>query len=39
VSLSVAEWKALDRQLSKENADALFERVGVGGEITLKGVR
>jgi hypothetical protein len=39
VSLSVSDWKALDRQLAKEHADSLFEGVGVTGEITVKGVR
>ena len=39
VSLDVADWKALDRQLAKEHADGLFEGVGVTGEITVKGVR
>lgn len=39
VSLSVADWKALDKQLAKEHADGLFEGVGVTGEITVKGVR
>ena len=31
VSLSVTDWKALDRQLAKEHADGLFEGVGVTG--------
>ena len=39
VSLSVADWKALDRQLAQEHADGLFKGVGVTGEITVKGVR
>ena len=39
VSLSVSDWKALDRQLAKEHAQGLFEGVGVTGEITVKGVR
>ena len=39
VSLSVSDWKALDKQLVKEHADGLFEGVGVTGEITVKGVR
>jgi hypothetical protein len=39
VSLSVSDWKALDRQLAKEHADGLFEGVGVTGEVTVKGVR
>ena len=39
VSLSVSDWKALDKQLAKEHAGGLFEGVGVTGEITVKGVR
>jgi hypothetical protein len=39
VSLSVSDWKALDKQLAKEHANGLFEGVGVSGEITVKGVR
>ena len=39
VSLSVSDWKALDKQLAKEHADSLFEGVGVTGEIVVKGVR
>jgi len=39
VSLSISDWKALDKQLAKEHADGLFEGVGVTGEITVKCVR
>jgi hypothetical protein len=39
VSLSSADWKALDKQLAQEHADRLFEGVDVTGEITVKGVR
>ena len=39
VSLPVADWKALDRQLAQEHADGLFEGIGLTGEITVKGVR
>ena len=38
VSVSVADWKARDRQLAKEQADGL-DGVGVTGEIAVKGVR
>ena len=39
VSLSIPDFKALDRQLAKEHGDGLFESVGVTGEIQVKGVR
>ena len=39
VSLSIPDWKALDRQLAKEHADGLFESIGATGGITLRGVR
>ena len=39
MSLSVADWKALDKQLAKEHADGLFESIGATGGITLRSIR